>query len=110
MSDAGEFLRKRLEAKLKDPTVIDRVQAEIERGAQSQTLMTPQPWMGADPTIDGIEIPLLRGMLNADGTIAIKGEAAEQLKALIREVLEDFAQVEFTAKAKQISEEWIKRG
>ncbi len=28
--------------------------------------------------------------LNADGTIAIKGEAAEQLKALIREALQEY--------------------
>ncbi len=81
---AFEFLRERLEAKLEDPTFIDRVQAELDRHAQSNQ------YLGPDPTT-GVEIPLLRGMLNADGTVAIKGEAAEQLKALIREAMEEWA-------------------
>ncbi len=109
----GEFLRKRLEAKLKDPTVIDRVQAEIDRAAadlitkskamrdgdysslaeksralKDQILVSRVGWRHAAPDP---QLPFTP--LNADGTIAIKGEAAEQLKALIREELE--AHLEF---------------
>ncbi len=86
----GEFLRQRLNARLQDSAVVERITADLER-------YVPMP-------------PVISLQLNADGTIAIKGEAAEQLKALIREVMESFAQAEFDAKVKQISEEWIKRG
>ncbi len=79
---SGSWLRERLEAKLKDPTMIDRVQAELDRHAQSNQYLGPDPppWRGTAK--DGSQ-------LNADGTIAIKGEAAKQLKALIREVLDE---------------------
>ncbi len=65
----GEFLRERLEAKLKDKELPERLTAELDQAV-----------LWSKPT-----------QLNADGTIAIKGEAAEQLKALIREVLAEQA-------------------
>ncbi len=54
----------------------DIVQAELERHAQSNQ------YLGPDPVLPYMAF-------NADGTIAIKGEAAEQLKALIREVWQE---------------------
>ncbi len=66
------------------PDELDRASNGAGESPAAFEYVNKIPRMEAGSTIDGVEIPLLRGMLNADGTIAIKGEAAEQLRALIQ--------------------------
>ncbi len=91
MAEINQYLRERLEARLKDPTMIDRVQAEIEQSDDSFDTFIE----AAKNFRDGVPLNQYQRRyagvdLNADGTIAIKGEAAEQLKALIRETLQEY--------------------